>query len=196
MADQVHSYDVLVVGSGNAACSAALAALDQNPKARIGILDKASKRDRGGNSALTEHMRFTYNSIDDLRPMVKNMPEAELRKLLERMPPRTEAAIWDDFMFVTNNQTDQELLQVHVTESLKTVHWLAGKGHDWVSTGEFADNILSMNGGGYGLQQRYFGMLERAGAVFHCETAAVELVQDQQGRVIGLRAQTGREEHH
>ena len=54
MADQVYDYDVLVVGTGNAACSAALAALDQNPKARVGILDIASKRDRGGNSALSD----------------------------------------------------------------------------------------------------------------------------------------------
>ncbi len=190
MEDLIHHYDVLVVGAGNAACSAAMAALDQDPKARVGILEKASKRDRGGNSALTGHMRFVYNSIDDLRPLVKNMPEADLGKLFERMPPRTEAVIWDDFMHVTNNQTDQELLQVHVTESVKTVRWMASKGHDWVTAGASTDNILQMNGGGYGLQQRYFGMLERAGAVFHYETAALELIQDQQGRVTGVRALT------
>ncbi len=38
-------YDVLVVGAGNAALSAALAALEQG--ARVGILEKAPKTERG-----------------------------------------------------------------------------------------------------------------------------------------------------
>ena len=79
-------------------------------------------------------MRFVFNGIEDLRPLVKNMPDAELRKLLERLPHRTEAELWDEFMRATDNQSDQDMLQVHVTESLNTVHWLAGKGHDWVPT--------------------------------------------------------------
>ena len=179
MADQEFHYDVLIVGAGNAACSAAHAALDK--KASVGILEKASKVNRGGNSALTGHMRFVFNGFEDVRPLVKNMSDAELHELLERMPHRTEAEHWDEIMHVTNNQSDQEMLQVHVTESRNTVHWLASKGHDWVPAGGFkmpSDNILLMNGGGYGLQQRNFTLLEKAGAVFHYETSAVDLVQD------------------
>ncbi len=191
MADETLHYDVLIVGAGNAACSAAHAALDR--KARVGILEKASRGNRGGNSALTGHMRFVFNGFDDVRPLVKNMPDADLHELLERMPHRTEAEHWDEIMQVTNNQSDQEMLQVHVTESRNTVHWLAGKGHDWVPAGGFkmpSDNILLMNGGGYGLQQRNFALLEKAGATFHYESAAVELIQDQQGRVTGVTAWT------
>lgn len=58
-------YDVLIVGAGNAACAAALAALER--KVSVGILEKAPQRDRGGNSALTGHMRFVFEGIDDLR---------------------------------------------------------------------------------------------------------------------------------
>ena len=54
--------------SCNAACSAAHAALDK--KARVGILEKASKGNRGGNSALTGHMRFVFHGIEDIRPLV------------------------------------------------------------------------------------------------------------------------------
>ena len=50
MSIETRHYDVLIVGAGNAACCAAFGALDQ--KASIGILEKAPKRDRGGNSAL------------------------------------------------------------------------------------------------------------------------------------------------
>ena len=105
-----HHYDVLIVGTGNAACCAALAALDG--KARVGIIEKAAQRDRGGNSALTTHMRFVYDGIDDLRPLVKNMPESELQKQIERLPHRTQAEIWDEFMRTTNGQVDEVILEV------------------------------------------------------------------------------------
>ena len=65
--------------------------------------------------------------------------------MLERLPHRTEAEHWDEVMQVTNNQSDQEMLQVHVSESLNTVQWLAAKGHDWVPAGGFkmpSDNVL------------------------------------------------------
>ena len=176
MAEQEFHYDVLIVGAGNAACSAAHAAIDK--KARVGILEKSSKMNRGGNSALTGHMRFVFNGFDDVRPLVKNMPDKDLHELLERMPHRTEAEHWDEIMRVTNNQADQDMLQVHVTESLKTVHWLASKGHDWSPATIRDDNVVTMNGGGAGLQKRNFAMLEKAGVKFHYETAALELVQD------------------
>ena len=188
MSGDNHHYDVLVVGTGNAACAAALAAVDQT--ARVGLLEKAPRRDRGGNSALTGHLRFVFNGIEDLRPLVRNIADAELHAILERLPRRTEADAWDEVMRVTDNQSDQEMLQVHVTESLNTVHWLAAKGHDWVPGNRWSENILYPNGGGYGLQRRYFAMLEKAGAVFHDETAAIELVRDQRGRVTGVQALT------
>jgi tricarballylate dehydrogenase len=140
---------------------------------------------------MTGHLRFAFNGIDDLRPLVRDMSEAELQKLVEGgLPRRTEADIWDELMRVTNNQSDPELLRVHVSESLKTVHWLAGKGHDWVPSPTTNDNVLSMNGGGAGLQKRNFEILERTGAVFHYETAARELIEDETGRVTGVRALT------
>ena len=186
MADGIHHYDVLVVGSGNAACAAALAAMDG--KVRVGVIEKAPRQDRGGNSALTGHMRFVFNGIEDLRPLVKNTSDDELRELLERLPQRTEADAWDEVIRVTNGQTDQDLLQVHVSESLDTVHWLASHGQDWVPGSRWNENILNPNGGGFGLQQRYYNALEKGGVELHYGTAAVELIQDQTGRVVGVRA--------
>ena len=129
MPDANFTYDVLIVGTGNAASSAALAALEKTP--RVGMLEKATQRDRGGNSMLTVLMRFAFNGAEDLKPLIRNYSDDEMRPLLEGLPHRTEAELWDEIMRVTNNQADQDMLQVHVTESLKTVHWLASKGHDW-----------------------------------------------------------------
>ena len=67
MEEPIFSYDVLIVGAGNAACCAAHAAIEK--KARVGILEKASRANRGGNSALTGHMRFVFNGIEDVRPL-------------------------------------------------------------------------------------------------------------------------------
>ena len=189
MSDEQRLYDVLIVGGGSAACAAAHAALERTPS--VAIVEKAPKSQRGGNSSMTGHLRFAFNGIEDLRPLVRDMPESELRGLLEGgLPKRTEADIWDELMRVTNNQADPDLLEVHVTESLKTVHWLASKGHDWVPSPTTNDNVLSMNGGGMGLQKRNFEMLERAGCAFYYETAARELIEDSSGRVVGVRALT------
>jgi tricarballylate dehydrogenase len=158
---------------------------------RVGIIEKSTLRDRGGNSAMTGHIRFAFNGIEDLRPLVRGMSDDELRKLLDcGLPHRTADEMWDELMRATNNQSDQEMLQVHVTESLNTVQWLASKGHDWVQATATNDNVLTMNGGGAGLQKRNFQFLETAGVKFHYETAAMELIQDNQGRVTGVRALT------
>ena len=42
-------YDVIVIGTGNAALSAALSASDNGAK-KILVIEKASKKERGGNS--------------------------------------------------------------------------------------------------------------------------------------------------
>ena len=183
-------YDVLIVGTGNAACCAALSALEKN--VRVGMLEKAPKQDRGGNSALTGHMRFVFQGIEDLRPLVKNTSEEELQGLIDRLPRRTEDDSWDEVMRVTSGQCDPELLRVHVTQSRNTMQWLASKGQDWVpATGMQAlgDNILIMNGGGYGMQQRYYAALDKAGVPIHYQHAAAELILEG-GKVCGVWART------
>ena len=63
------SYDVVVVGAGNAALSAALSARDGG--ARVLVLEKAPVAERGGNTAFTGGLfRFPFNSIDDIRPLI------------------------------------------------------------------------------------------------------------------------------
>src|SRR5260370_30151555 len=97
-------YDVLVVGAGNAALSAALAALEQG--ARVGILEKAPRTERGGNSTLTGHMRFAYNSVDDLAALIRDPSPHDLARMVEELPQRTEAELWDELIRVTDNQSD------------------------------------------------------------------------------------------
>ena len=188
MAEDIH-YDVLIVGAGNAALTAALAALEQGVS--VGILEKAPKADRGGNSMYTGHMRFAYNSVDELVPLMKSPTQDELDRIAKMMPKLTEDDLTEMIMRVTEYKSDQEMLAVHVAEAYKTVRWLATKGHTWVPNfGPRAQFVLSMDGGGHGLQSRNFQYVERDGATIHYETSASELLQDEKGAVIGVRALT------
>ncbi|MEM8888223.1 MAG: FAD-binding protein, partial [Bacteroidota bacterium] len=66
---------VLIVGSGNAALCAGIAALEKG--AEVFIVEKASEKEAGGNSRYTAGaMRFVYNSHEDLMPLLLN-PEDE-----------------------------------------------------------------------------------------------------------------------
>ena len=60
------SYDVIVVGAGNAALCAALAAHEAG--ARVLALEKAAESEKGGNSYFTAGgFRFVHSGLDDVR---------------------------------------------------------------------------------------------------------------------------------
>ena len=58
--------DVVVVGAGNAAMCAALAAREQGVE--VIVLERAPEDEAGGNTRFTAGaIRFAYNGLDDLR---------------------------------------------------------------------------------------------------------------------------------
>ena len=64
-------YDVVVVGAGNAALTAALSAREQG--AKVLVLERAPYDERGGNSRYTAGaIRFAHNGLEDL---LKVMPD-------------------------------------------------------------------------------------------------------------------------
>ena len=63
---------VIIVGSGNAALSAGIAALEKG--AEVTIYEKADKNMAGGNTKYTAGaMRFAYESGDQLMDLLKNL---------------------------------------------------------------------------------------------------------------------------
>jgi tricarballylate dehydrogenase len=182
-------YDVLIVGAGNAAMCAAQAAADEGVS--VGVLEKAPKDERGGNSALTGHMRFPYDSVDELEPLIDNPNRDDLSAIHDKLPSRTKEQLWDEIMFTTGGQVDQELLKVHVENAYETICWLRSKGHSWTpNLAPTAGNTMQMDGRGYRLQQRHFAAAEQAGVKFHYETWLTDLIESPNGVVTGVRAQT------
>ena len=71
------SKKIIVVGSGNAAMCAGIAALEAG--AEVLMLEKADEALAGGNTKYTAGaMRFAYDSVDDLMPLLKNKDDPRL----------------------------------------------------------------------------------------------------------------------
>jgi len=118
------SYDVVVVGKGNAALCAALAARDSG--ARVAMLEAAPVDESGGNSRFAGGvMRFAYNSVADLKRLCE-IPEDEAGNA--DWESNTAEQFYDDLYRVTSYRTDPELSEILVTRSLDAMVWLRGQG--------------------------------------------------------------------
>ncbi|MEC8744499.1 MAG: FAD-binding protein, partial [Pseudomonadota bacterium] len=117
--------NIIIVGSGNAAMSAGIAALEAG--AEVLMLEKADEALAGGNTKYTAGaMRFAYNSSEELIPLLTN--------------PADERITRTDFGSYTQEKFSQDLLgfnegmplsaeqQYLISNSYDAVKWLAGHG--------------------------------------------------------------------
>src|SRR6476619_4953664 len=98
-------YDVIVVGAGNAAFCAALAAAEAG--ARVVVLEKAPREWLGGNSYFTAGAtRTTYAGLDELRPLLDDRDDARLA--VTDVPPYSPDDFAADLRRVTEGRCDPE----------------------------------------------------------------------------------------
>ena len=118
------NYDVVVIGAGNAALSAALSAKD-NGAEKVLVLEKASLKEKGGNSRYTNGAyRFAYDGFSDLKkviPNLKNSNSIDYGKY-------SVADFLRDMNKVTQGKTDKKLSKTLTSKSFETIHWLSKKG--------------------------------------------------------------------
>ena len=117
--------DVVVVGAGNAACCAALAAAEQG--AKVLVLERAPEAEAGGNSRFTAGaIRFAYSGVEDLTALMPDLTETEIAST--DFGTYTEEQFYDDMGRVTDYRTDPELAHYLVSQSNPTVMWMQKNG--------------------------------------------------------------------
>ena len=125
MVERTENYDVVVVGAGNAAACAALAAADQG--AKVLVLERAPKSEAGGNTRFTAGaIRFAYNGVEDLKSLMPDLTGSEIE--MTDFGVYSEDDFYEDMGRVTNYRTDPELANTLVSESYATVSWMQTKG--------------------------------------------------------------------
>jgi tricarballylate dehydrogenase len=192
-------WDVIVVGAGNAGLAAAVAAREAG--ARVLVLEKAPREERGGNTAFTGGLfRFPFESIEDFRALLPEYTQAELDAVdVGRYSQRDFA---NDLQRVTEGLADPALVKVLVSNAYPTMAWLRQQGVRWIMSmgrqafkvGEkyrfYGNLILESHGGGHGLSDSQFKIAEQAGVEVWYESGARRLLTNEAGAVTGLEIRT------
>jgi tricarballylate dehydrogenase len=198
----MRDYDVIVVGAGNAALAAAVSARE-NGAARVVALEKAPREMRGGNTHWAGAiLRFWFDEARDLAPLLPGV-EKEYESFYEGVTPYSRQDYMDDVMRVTNGRSDAALASILVENSKDTVFWMNRVGGVKMEpaitiAGVRKGNMVIWPRGmvvraeheGVGLSRSWFATAEKMGIEIRYGAAAVELTQDAQGRVDGVKVRT------
>ena len=158
--DQTATYDVLIVGGGNAALCAAISA--RRAGARVLVLEAAPKFYRGGNTRHTRNMRCAHDAATAILT-----------------GPYTEAEFFDDLMRVTEGETDEALARHMIHKSKEILDWLVEQGVRWqpslggtLSLGRTNSFFL---GGGRAMLNALYETAEKLGVEIAYDSEVVDL---------------------
>jgi tricarballylate dehydrogenase len=193
------SCDVIVIGGGNAALCAALAAREQGLD--VLVLERAPQERRGGNSMFaTGGFRIVHHGADDIKKIVADLSDEEIART--DFGTYTAEQYFDDLGRVTQYYIDPDLAEVLVHNSTATVHWLRDCGIRFLPNyGRQAYNVdgrfkffggvvLFANGGGPGLMEAHYKSAQKRGIAIQYGSQATALLRDG-ARIAGVRATIG-----
>ena len=192
---------VIVVGGGNAAFAAALAAAGEG--ADVTMLERAPLAEAGGNSRFTAGaIRVAYDGVEDLRRLMPDLTDAECART--DFGSYTEAQFLDDMGRITDYRTDPDLCELLVRRSYDTLLWMRERGirfapiwgrQAFLVDGRFkfwGGLTVEAHGGGPGLIGGWTAAAAKAGIEVRYGARVLSLIADDDG-VHGVRVrQDGR----
>jgi tricarballylate dehydrogenase len=190
------SYEVIVLGGGNAALCAALSAREHG--ASVLVLERAPEEKRGGNSAFTGGgFRMVHHGAEDIRKIVPDLTEDEIART--DFGKYSAEQYLDDLGRITQYYIDPDLAETIVRRSTDTVHWMRERGVRFIPNyGRQAYNVggrfkffggvvIYANGGGRGLVDTEYKAAQKHGIAVRYNVRATSLLRGQSG-VAGVRA--------
>lgn len=187
---------IIVVGSGNAAMSAGIAALEAG--ADVLMLEKADETLAGGNTKYTAGaMRIAYETSDALLPLLANPDDPRI--------PNTDFGTYtaqkfsDDLLGFNEGRPLSPEQEVLVAQSYDAVRWLAGHGvtyepiyarQSFEKDGKhifWGGLTLAAANEGVGLFDMELAAFTRLGGRIRYDAAVTGLVTDD-ARVVGVQA--------
>ncbi|MCJ2140445.1 FAD-dependent tricarballylate dehydrogenase TcuA [Methylobacterium sp. E-066] len=193
------SWDVVVVGSGNAAMSAGLAALERG--ASVLMIEKAEPDLAGGNTAYTAGaMRFVYQGNDDLLPLLADPDDPRL--------PRTDFGAYtaqtfeSDLLGFNDGRPLSREQRILIDESGAALRWLSTQGvkfepiyarQSFEKDGRFVfwgGLTLATHDEGFGLARAELEAFTKAGGEIRYGCPATGLIVEA-GRVVGVETPQG-----
>jgi len=168
-------YDVAVVGGGNAALCAAIAA--RRAGARVVVLERAPRDFRGGNSRHTRNFRCLHTT-----------PGQYLTGTY------TEDEFLSDLRSVNGGPIDESLARMAIQQSATCPQWMAREGVRFQAalhgTLQLGRTNLFFLGGGKALMNTYYASAERLGIDTFYEADVVDL-RIAKGRFESVEVQIG-----
>jgi tricarballylate dehydrogenase len=155
-------YDVIVLGGGNAALSAALTARASG--GRVVVVERAPRDFRGGNSRHTRNLRCAHDA-----------PTAVLTGTY------SEDEFYADLLRVNANETDETLARLLVCRSKTCTEWMARYGVRFQSALRGTLHLSRTNafflGGGKALMNSYYAAADRLGidVLYDAEVVGIDI---------------------
>lgn len=161
IAELSKTYDVLVIGGGNAALCAAMTAREAG--ASVLMLESSTEVYRGGNSRHTRNLRYMHDKGNAFLT-----------------GPYSEEEFFEDLMRVTGGETNEELARLTIRESNNVGEWMQQHGCIFQPAMRGTLHLSRTNafflGGGRALINAYYRTAQKMGVKVSYNTEVQDLV--------------------